>query len=239
MHAVSRPCRWHCKLASLLSSIWTTACACQVHGLQLAAWAVCPASGAHRKLWFSVPLLMAADCRSHSVSLDVQACVCSSWPLAVLAAPESMGPAAMQQASLRRQDIDSVHLLAEGGPSQQLKFPFVACEVFCCEVDALIEAVLESDRHLQHLCSLLDAEPPLNCVLAGYFARIFTALLMKRPQVCLAPAWCRFGKSVSTSVLEQSMRNQPGVLTQGSGLPSGASVQAIASPGACPWIYPM
>ena len=124
----------------------------------------------------------------------------------------------MQQASLRRQDSDSVHLLAEGGPSQQLKFPFVACEVFCCEVDALIEAVLESDRHLQHLCSLLDAEPPLNCVLAGYFARIFTALLMKRPQVCLALAWCRFGKSVSTSVLEQSMRNQPGVLTRDSGL---------------------
>ena len=76
-------------------------------------------------------------------------------------------------------------LPAEGGPRQQLKFPFVACEVFCCEVDALIDAVLESDRHLQHLCSLLDAEPPLNCVLAGYFARIFTALLMKRPQVTL------------------------------------------------------
>ena len=67
---------------------------------------------------------------------------------------------------------------------QQLKFPFVACEVFCCEVDAVLDALLESERHLGHLFSLLAGPPPLNSVLVGYFARILTALLIKRPQVC-------------------------------------------------------
>ena len=71
---------------------------------------------------------------------------------------------------------------------QQLKFPFVACEVFCCEVDAVLDALLESARHLNHLFSLLAGPPPLNSVLAGYFARILTALLIKRPQVCQAAA---------------------------------------------------
>ena len=68
---------------------------------------------------------------------------------------------------------------------QQLKFPFVACEVFCCEVDAVLDALLESARHLDHLFSLLAGSAPLNSVLVGYFARILTALLIKRPQVCL------------------------------------------------------
>lgn len=44
-------------------------------------------------------------------------------------------------------------------------------------------ALVQEDEPLNKLFSLLDAPPPLNCVMAGYFTRVVTSLLIKRSQV--------------------------------------------------------
>lgn len=57
------------------------------------------------------------------------------------------------------------------GERERLKFPYAACEVFCCEVEAITDALLGSEQHMAQLFSLLDSDPPLNCMHAGYFTR--------------------------------------------------------------------
>lgn len=63
---------------------------------------------------------------------------------------------------------------------RQFKFPFAACEIFCCEVEGIYNTLLESDDLLDQLFSILHLERPLNSMLAGYFARVVGSLLIRR-----------------------------------------------------------
>ncbi|GBF89982.1 hypothetical protein Rsub_02688 [Raphidocelis subcapitata] len=65
-------------------------------------------------------------------------------------------------------------------PKKQYKYPFTACEVFCCEVEAVFNTLLEDEALLDLLFSLLDAEPPLSCKTAGYFGRVVGQLLLRK-----------------------------------------------------------
>jgi hypothetical protein len=47
------------------------------------------------------------------------------------------------------------------------KYPYVACEVFCCEVDPIFTTLQESEELMAKLFSILDQPRPLDCVLAG------------------------------------------------------------------------
>ena len=60
------------------------------------------------------------------------------------------------------------------------RYPFAACEVLCCEVDAIFSALLDDPALLARLFGFLDAAGPLDCVRAGFFARSVTCLLMRR-----------------------------------------------------------
>ena len=60
------------------------------------------------------------------------------------------------------------------------RYPFAACEVLCCEVDAIFSALLDDPALLARLFGFLDAAGPLDCVRAGFFARSITCLLMRR-----------------------------------------------------------
>lgn len=60
------------------------------------------------------------------------------------------------------------------------RYPFTACEVFCCEVEALYNTLLEDADLMRLLFSLLDAEPPLACKTAGYFGRVVGQLLLRK-----------------------------------------------------------
>ena len=61
------------------------------------------------------------------------------------------------------------------------RYPFAACEVLCCEVDAIFTTLLDDESLLARLFSLLDAPPPLDGKAAGYFARVVGALLLRKP----------------------------------------------------------
>ena len=63
---------------------------------------------------------------------------------------------------------------------RQFKYPFAACEIFCCEVEGVYNSLLENDELLDLLFGLLDLPRPLNTMLAGYFARVVGSLLLRR-----------------------------------------------------------
>ena len=67
------------------------------------------------------------------------------------------------------------------------RYPFVACELFCCDIDAVLGALLEDDELLALLFSYVQQPAPLNPLLAGYFGKVAGMLLLRR-----APELTRF-----------------------------------------------
>lgn len=65
-------------------------------------------------------------------------------------------------------------------PKKQYKYPFTACEVFCCEVEAIFNTLLQHPPLMQLLFSLLDSPPPLSAKPAGYFGRVVQHLLLRK-----------------------------------------------------------
>ena len=62
-----------------------------------------------------------------------------------------------------------------------------ACaQVLCCEVEAVFATLVGSEELMGKLFSLLKRPKPLDCMLAGYFTRVITALLMRRHKELLA-----------------------------------------------------
>nr|GEV77199.1 serine/threonine-protein phosphatase 6 regulatory subunit 3-like [Tanacetum cinerariifolium] len=60
-----------------------------------------------------------------------------------------------------------------------LKFPFIASEIFTCEVDIMRKALVEDEELMNLLFSFLEPEHPHNTVLAGYFSKVVVCLLQK------------------------------------------------------------
>lgn len=53
-------------------------------------------------------------------------------------------------------------------------------QVLCCEVEAIFTTLLEDGALTGALFALLEQPRPLDCMLAGYFARVLVCLLMRR-----------------------------------------------------------
>lgn len=60
------------------------------------------------------------------------------------------------------------------------RYPFTACEVFCCEVEALYNTLLEDESLMKLLFSLPEQKSRLSCKAAGYFARVVGQLLLRK-----------------------------------------------------------
>ncbi|KAF5764654.1 putative SIT4 phosphatase-associated protein family [Helianthus annuus] len=60
------------------------------------------------------------------------------------------------------------------------KFPFIACEIFTCEVDIILKALVEDDELMNLLFSFLDPEHPHSTLLAGYFSKVVVCLLVRK-----------------------------------------------------------
>ena len=52
--------------------------------------------------------------------------------------------------------------------------------MFCCEVEAVFNTLLEDETLLALLFSLLEQQPPLSCKAAGYFGRVVGQLLLRK-----------------------------------------------------------
>eukprot|EP01038_Epipyxis_sp_PR26KG_P014748 gene14748-19824_t len=72
-----------------------------------------------------------------------------------------------------------VHPAAEDDDDKKrFKYPYMSCEVICCEVPAILNAITEEydGRYLDKLFSLLTVNPKLDNYLAGYFEKILEML---------------------------------------------------------------
>lgn len=63
---------------------------------------------------------------------------------------------------------------------QHARYPFTACEVFCCEVEAVFNTLLEDPELMRLLFSLLQTPAPLDSKTAGYFGRVVGHLLLRK-----------------------------------------------------------
>ncbi|XP_051124991.1 uncharacterized protein LOC127247254 [Andrographis paniculata] len=60
------------------------------------------------------------------------------------------------------------------------KFPFIACEIFTCEVDIILKALVDDDELMDLLFSFLNPEHPHSTLLAGYFSKVVVCLLLRK-----------------------------------------------------------
>ncbi|XP_058071575.1 uncharacterized protein LOC131220763 isoform X2 [Magnolia sinica] len=51
------------------------------------------------------------------------------------------------------------------------KFPFIACEIFTCEVDIILKALVEDEELMHLLFSFLEPDRSHSSLLAGYFSK--------------------------------------------------------------------
>ncbi|KAH7484638.1 hypothetical protein PRIC1_003951 [Phytophthora ramorum] len=65
-----------------------------------------------------------------------------------------------------------------------LKYPYMACEVICCDITSITETLVSSSQGqtVETLFEFLYQTGPLDPRLAGYFEKIVTMLMVRKPQ---------------------------------------------------------
>ncbi|KAL0305428.1 UNVERIFIED_CONTAM: Serine/threonine-protein phosphatase 6 regulatory subunit [Sesamum radiatum] len=81
--------------------------------------------------------------------------------------------------------IQLIQYIVEEAPvdaekQRTFKFPFIACEIFTCEVDIILKALVEDEELMDLLFSFLDPERPHGTLLAGYFSKVVVCLLLRK-----------------------------------------------------------
>ncbi|KAK8965757.1 hypothetical protein KSP40_PGU010449 [Platanthera guangdongensis] len=70
------------------------------------------------------------------------------------------------------------------------KFPFVACEIFTCEVDILSRILLEDEELMNLLFSFLRPDHTHSKLLAGYFGKVVLCLMARKPAQLMSHVQC-------------------------------------------------
>ncbi|KAH7544587.1 hypothetical protein FEM48_Zijuj01G0001600 [Ziziphus jujuba var. spinosa] len=60
------------------------------------------------------------------------------------------------------------------------KFPFIACEIFTCEVDIILKTLVEDEELMNLLFSFLELKNSHSTLLAGYFSKVVICLLLRK-----------------------------------------------------------
>lgn len=69
----------------------------------------------------------------------------------------------------------------EGAENKQaFKYPFIACEIFSCEVDAILSALADDEALMDMLFSFLESSHAHNSLLAGYFSKVVVCLMLRK-----------------------------------------------------------
>ncbi|XP_011040886.1 PREDICTED: serine/threonine-protein phosphatase 6 regulatory subunit 3 isoform X1 [Populus euphratica] len=60
------------------------------------------------------------------------------------------------------------------------KFPFVACEIFTCEIDVILKTLVEEEELMNLLFSFLEPNRTHSALLAGYFSKVVVCLMLRK-----------------------------------------------------------
>nr|DAD37226.1 TPA_asm: hypothetical protein HUJ06_007867 [Nelumbo nucifera] len=60
------------------------------------------------------------------------------------------------------------------------KFPFIACEIFTCEVDIILKTLVEDEELMNLLFSFLQPNHSHSTLLAGYFSKVVVCLMLRK-----------------------------------------------------------
>ncbi|CAM8955637.1 unnamed protein product [Rhodiola kirilowii] len=60
------------------------------------------------------------------------------------------------------------------------KFPFIACEVFTCEIDVILKTLVEDEELMYLLFSFLKTDRPHSALSAGYFSKVVVCLMLRK-----------------------------------------------------------
>ncbi|PHT35150.1 hypothetical protein CQW23_26950 [Capsicum baccatum] len=60
------------------------------------------------------------------------------------------------------------------------KFPFIACEIFTCEIDVILKTIVDDEELMNLLFSFLEPTRPHSALLAGYFSKVVICLMVRK-----------------------------------------------------------
>ncbi|TVT99006.1 hypothetical protein EJB05_55635 [Eragrostis curvula] len=63
---------------------------------------------------------------------------------------------------------------------RSFKFPFIACEIFTCEIEIILRTLVEDDELMGLLFSFLKPDHPHSPLLAGYFSKVVICLMLRK-----------------------------------------------------------
>ncbi|XP_050234281.1 uncharacterized protein LOC126682588 isoform X2 [Mercurialis annua] len=85
----------------------------------------------------------------------------------------------------RAQVEQLLHYIVEEAPEdaeskRAFKFPFIACEIFTCEIDVILKTLVEEEELMNLLFSFLEPNRPHSALLAGYFSKVIICLMVRK-----------------------------------------------------------
>ncbi|CAI9776457.1 unnamed protein product [Fraxinus pennsylvanica] len=85
----------------------------------------------------------------------------------------------------RAQVEQLLHYIVEESPDdadskRMFKFPFIACEVFICEIDVILKTLVEEEELMDLLFSFLQPNRAHSALLAGYFSKVVICLMLRK-----------------------------------------------------------
>ncbi|KAL2332035.1 hypothetical protein Fmac_019616 [Flemingia macrophylla] len=60
------------------------------------------------------------------------------------------------------------------------KFPFIACEIFTCEIDVILKTLVDDEELMNLLFSFLEPNRSHSALLAGYFSKVVVCLMIRK-----------------------------------------------------------
>ncbi|CAL4895201.1 unnamed protein product [Urochloa decumbens] len=63
---------------------------------------------------------------------------------------------------------------------RSFKFPFIACEIFTCEIDIILRTLIEDVELMDLLFSFVKPDHPHSTLLAGYFSKVVICLMLRK-----------------------------------------------------------
>ncbi|CAM0881526.1 unnamed protein product [Alopecurus aequalis] len=63
---------------------------------------------------------------------------------------------------------------------RSFKFPFIACEIFTCEIDVILRTLVEDEELMDLLFSFLKPDHPHSTLLSGYFSKVVICLMLRK-----------------------------------------------------------